>query len=182
MGLVRRVDPDGVRVAAGVTGCLEQRDLVPVLKQVRHDQSGDAGADDRHSHRRLTRSMWMIRIASADGSPVDDSRQRDARERRAAADRHRGRGRSRWQPTAAHRGREHVGQIAGGAGGEPGPEWPAASRREQRPGVEDCLSRTESAKRDLNRRVLGGRTEPPKGESPWSDDQRDAVGDAERDD
>jgi hypothetical protein len=48
--------------------------------------------------------------------------------------------------------------------------------------VEDCLSRTESAKRDLNRRVLGGRTEPPKGESPWSDDQRDAVGDAERDD
>jgi hypothetical protein len=51
------VDPDRVRVAAGVAGRLEQRDLVPVVQQVRRDQPRHAGADDRDPHRCLGKSM-----------------------------------------------------------------------------------------------------------------------------
>jgi hypothetical protein len=65
VGLVRCVDPDRVRVAAGVGAGLEHRDVMPVVQQVRHHQPGDAGADDCDPHRALpVRSLPMYMFAS----------------------------------------------------------------------------------------------------------------------
>ena len=48
---MRRVDADRVRVPARVGAGLVDDDLVLAVQQVRGDQAGDAGADDRDPHR-----------------------------------------------------------------------------------------------------------------------------------
>src|SRR4029077_8838779 len=93
---VRRVDPDRVRMAARARRRLEDDDLVPLVQQVRGDEAGHAGADDRDPH--LARAP--IASVSAARRPADPA----GAEAAASAPRRPGARRDRRAPGAGGSG------------------------------------------------------------------------------